>query len=200
MKFMEIHGNAALTLREREEVRRRHREGGESIRQLAAEYQVDPSTIQRWIGRESPLDRSSGPQPGRSVLSPEQRAAIRRYREANPRAGERTIAAALAEEYGLLRPATVGRFLRQEGLTLPSEKKVRVRQPLRVGRHRLQMDIQELPAIRGRSGFEYKISILHMATRMKYSEIHRRITSDLVVEALKRALAYLPPFFFSVDR
>jgi transposase len=197
---MEIHGNAALTVREREEVQRRHREGGESIRHLADRYRVNPSTIQRWIHRDSVLDLTSGPKQPRRGLTPEQQAAIRRYRAENPRAGAITIAAGLREEFGKLSPATMGRFLRAEGLARPTEKKVRVRQPLRVGRHRLQMDIQELPAIRGKSGFEYKISILHMATRMKYSEIHPRMSSELVVETLQRALAHLPPFFFSVDR
>jgi transposase len=200
MEFMEIHGNAALTVREREEVQRRHREAGESIRQLAGRYRVNPSTIQRWIHRDSALDLTSGPKQPRRRLTPEQQATIRRYREDHPGAGARTIAAMLAKEYGPLSPATIGRFLRAEGLTRPAGKKVRVRQPLRVGRHRLQMDIQELPAIRGESGFEYKISILHMATRMKYSEIHPRMSSALVVETLQRALAHLPPFFFSVDR
>src|SRR4030042_223453 len=94
---------------------------------LAARYRVTLSTIRRWIHRKSPLDVASGPHHPRPRLTPEQRAAIRRYREENPRAGARTIAAVLTKEYGPLSPATIGRFLKAEGWTRPREKKVRGR-------------------------------------------------------------------------
>ena len=64
-----------------------------------------------------------------------------------------------------------------------------------VGRHRVQMDIQQLPAIKGSKGFEYTVSLIHLSTRFKYSEIHSEATSKICAEVFKRALQILPPFF-----
>lgn len=55
------------------------------------------------------------------------------------------------------------------------------------------MDIQQLPAVRGGSGFEYKISVIHMRTRIKYSEIHPDHFSETCADVLRRALDVLPP-------
>jgi transposase InsO family protein len=57
------------------------------------------------------------------------------------------------------------------------------------------MDFQQLPAIKGESGFEYKISVIHLSTRFKYSEIHSEATSKLAAEVLERAVDKLPPFY-----
>lgn len=56
------------------------------------------------------------------------------------------------------------------------------------------MDIQQLPAIEADKGYEYKISLIHLATRVKYSEIHTDSTSETVAAVFKRALDALPPF------
>lgn len=60
------------------------------------------------------------------------------------------------------------------------------------------MDIQELPAIRGQRKREYKISLIHLRTRMKYSEIHPCLSSRQVAATLRRALDRLPPFHLVV--
>lgn len=80
----------------------------------------------------------------------------------------------------------------------PVRKKKRTRHPIDVGRHRVQLDIQELPAIRGNQKQEFKISLIHMRTRMKYSEIHRTHSSKIVAAVLQRAIGRLPPFFLVV--
>ena len=67
-----------------------------------------------------------------------------------------------------------------------------------MGRHRVQLDIQELPAIKGQAGHEYKISLIHLRTRIKYSEIHRSLSSKRVAAVLERAVARLPPFHLVV--
>lgn len=64
-----------------------------------------------------------------------------------------------------------------------------------VGRHRVQMDVQQLPAIKGSKGFEYKISLIHLSTRFKYSEIHPDITSQICADVFERAVQMMPPFF-----
>ena len=45
---MELHARAALTLKQRQEVKRLHVEERVSIRKLAALYHVNETTIQRW--------------------------------------------------------------------------------------------------------------------------------------------------------
>jgi hypothetical protein len=54
--------------------------------------------------------------------------------------------------------------------------------------NRVQLDIQELPAIRGNRKREYKISLIHLRTRLKYSEILTTASSKRVAEVLQRAL------------
>lgn len=60
------------------------------------------------------------------------------------------------------------------------------------------MDIQELPAIKGQAGREYKISVIHLRTRLKYSEIHVRASSTQVAAVLERAVSRVPPFHLVV--
>lgn len=57
------------------------------------------------------------------------------------------------------------------------------------------MDVQQLPAVKGEKGFEYKISLIHLSTRFKYSEIHAESTSKICAQVFKRAIQILPPFF-----
>lgn len=57
------------------------------------------------------------------------------------------------------------------------------------------MDTQQLCAIKGEKGFEHKVSVIHMRTRMKYSEIHSTATTKVCADVLERARHYLPPFF-----
>ena len=59
------------------------------------------------------------------------------------------------------------------------------------------MDVQQLPAIKGGQGHEYKITAIHLRTRLKYSEIHPDHKSKTVAGVLQRALDFLPPFFSS---
>ncbi len=55
-----------------------------------------------------------------------------------------------------------------------------------------------LAAIKGNRGREYKISLIHLRTRLKYSEIHRSMSSKRVAAVLERSLARLPPFHLVV--
>lgn len=197
---MRLHKNASLTIRQRIEVKRLHVEEGLSLRKLAGRFRVNLSTIQRWVHRASPLDLSSTPERKRQGLTTLQQDALRMYRKEHPEAGPKSISTALAPDYGVMHPITIYRYLKGQNLIKPVKKKPPVIRPLTVGKHRIQMDIQQLPAIEGGEKFEYKLSAIHMATRMKYSEIHAGISSEVVASFLKKALAHMPPFFFSVDR
>jgi len=57
------------------------------------------------------------------------------------------------------------------------------------------MDWQQLPAIKGNKGFAFKISIIHMSTRIKYSEIHHDYNTQTLADFLQRAVKRLPPFY-----
>jgi hypothetical protein len=57
------------------------------------------------------------------------------------------------------------------------------------------MDWQQLPAILGNSGFAYKISIIHLSTRIKYSEIHYDYSTQTLAIFLENAVKRLPPFY-----
>jgi len=193
---MKLHSQAALTLKQRQKVKRLHKEGV-SIRELAKRYGVNPTTIQRWIKRESPLDKSSTPLTLQTVITPEYRIAVIDYRMEHQNLGPIRIAQELKERFPWANRGTVLSILQQEGMTRPPKGKKAQRIPIPVGRHRIQMDIQQLPSVQGGKGFEYKISAIHLRTRLKYTEIHADRKSATVAGVLKRALDLLPPFFSS---
>ena len=190
---MVIHANAALTVKQRQELQELHAKG-QSLRALAKRFGVDLTTVQRWAGRDSPLDRTTAPLHHATVITPEFRAAIVAYRTSNPKHGPIRIAAALVTEFPQANRGNVQRILQQEGLTKrPSKPKTEPRH-IPVGRHRVQMDIQQLPAVEGGKGFEYKFTVIHLRTRYKYSEIHDNHQSKTAAGVLQRALDHLPPF------
>jgi hypothetical protein len=115
------------------------------------------------------------------------------YRTANPTHGPIRIAFELKEQFPIAHRGTVSLILKNHGLTKkPGRKKPKWKIP--VGKHRLQCDVQELPAIKGNQGFEYKISFIHLKTRWKYSEIHTDQKSETISKVYQRALDNLPPF------
>ena len=66
---------------------------------------------------------------------------------------------------------------------------------MNVGRHRVQMDWQQLPVVKGGKGFKFKVSAIHMSTRIKYSEILDDHTSRSLAGFIERAILRLPPFY-----
>ena len=194
---MKLHAQAALTIRQRQEVRRLHWEERVSIRALAQRFKVNPTTIVRWVHREAPLDLSSAPRQRRSVVTTQYRAAVVAYRQSYPHHGPIRIAQELRKLFPQANRGTVLSILQQEELTHRVARRPKTRQPIPVGRHRIQMDIQQLPVIEGGKGFEFKITAIHLRTRLKYSEIHENRSSSTVAGVLQRALDLLPPFFSS---
>jgi len=191
---MHLHANAKLTLVQRKEVRRLHKEEKTSIRKLALLFHVSPKTIQYWVRREVVLDKSSAPLSHYTVVTPEYRSAVIAYRHDHQSHGAVRIADALRSEFPQANRGNVLRILQSERLTQKPIKPKRERHPIPVGRHRIQMDVQTLPAIKGDKGREYKISLIHTATRVKYSEIHSNHKAETLVEVFKRALNELPLF------
>jgi hypothetical protein len=190
---MKIHANATLTIRQRQEIRRLFL-GGVAMRDLAAQFHVNPTTVMRWAHRDDPHDRSCAPRHPRTTITPEYRQAVLDYRKEHPEQGPIRIAWALQERLPQAHRGTVLRILQDAQVTQRAERPPRKRQPLPVGRHRVQIDIQDLPAIAGGTGFEYKITAIHLRTRLKYSEIHPDHKSATVAGFLRRAMDRLPPF------
>jgi transposase len=192
---MKLHSNAALTVAQRREVKRLFEEENVSIKELAKRFCVHPNTIRCWIRRDSAEDRSSKPKHIHTVITPQYEQAIVTYREQNPGRGAIRIALALQGQFPFANRGTVATVLKKHGLTRPAQRRPKG-EPwhIPVGHYRLQMDVQQLPAVRGGQGFEYKISLIHLATRWKYSEIHGEATSETVSAVYRRALDSLPPF------
>jgi hypothetical protein len=190
---MKIHANAALTIRQRQEIRRLFLRGA-SIRDLAAQFHVNPTTVSRWAHRDDPHDRSCAPRQPRTTMTEAYRQAVLDYRAQHPEQGPIRIAWALEARFPQANRGTVQRILQDAQATQHAERKPQERRPLPVGRHRIQVDIQQLPAIQGGRGFEYKITAIHRRTRLKYSEIHPDPQSATVAGFIRRALDRLPPF------
>ena len=57
------------------------------------------------------------------------------------------------------------------------------------------MDWQQLPAVEGGKGFKFKVSAIHMSTRIKYSEILDDCKSRSLARFIETAMDRLPPFY-----
>ncbi len=189
---MKYHPNARLTIHQRRALREDFLAGA-SRAELAAKYHVSPKTVQRWCHRESPQDRSSAPQHRRSKRPPGYKAAVRHLRQAHRAWGTRRLATELRPWYRQATRSTVRHIVRVARLQARATRRRRECHPIPVGWHRLQMDCQQLPALGGGTGYEYKISVIHLRTRWKYSEIHPNHQTRTVAGVLQRALDRLPP-------
>jgi hypothetical protein len=194
--FMHLHANAKLTLKQRQEIRRLHQEEYVSLTTLATRFQVNWKTAAKWAHRDTAHDSSSAPRHPRTVITEAYRTAVIAYRQAHPAHGPIRIAQGLRATFPQARRETIRQILHQAKLIPPAAPRPKPK-PIPVGRHRVQMDIQQLPAIEGQTGFEYKISVIHLGTRLKYSEIHQDSRSKTVAGVLRRACDRLPPFFSS---
>lgn len=121
---MGLHANAALTVRQRQELQRLYREEHWTVAQLVAHFHVNPSTVRRWIRRDSPADRSAAPKyHGGQVVTAAYRAAVIAYRQANPHHGPQRIAHELRAQFPTANNATIWRILHAADLIGPRPKK-----------------------------------------------------------------------------
>lgn len=194
---MKTHKNSSLTVRQRSSVKLLYASGAYTRTALAARYGVCLKTISKWISRSEVSDLSSAPkQPRRSITAAFQQAVIA-YREdpLTEHHGVVRISEALKAEHSCSNASNV--YLVLKRLKLTKASKVRDKAPRKsipVGKHRTQMDIQQLPPIKGSQVIEYKISIIHLSTRMKYSEIHDNYRTETIAKVYEHALDTLPPF------
>jgi transposase len=190
---MKQHANAALTVASRKQIKLLFENQPLSIAELARRFQVHRDTIRKWIDRDSPFDKASAARRKR-VTTTEYEQAVVEYRKQNPRHGAIRTALALQTEFPFANRGTVALVLKRAGLTKKGQPRPKSKWQIPVGRHRLQCDIQQLPAIKASTGFEYKISFIHLRTRWKYSEIHTDCQTETVAAVYQRVLENLPPF------
>jgi len=191
MNSMKLHTNAALTPGQRQQIQRLYATRQFSYPQLAAQFNTTVATIRKWVKRDDCQDQSSAPKNHHRRVTQAYRQAVIDYRLAHSHHGPVRIEWELRADHGPFAFSTVRLILNQN---LPPKPKRPPMHPLVTGRYRTQMDVQQLPALKGKTGFEYKISIIHLATRIKYSEIHDDYESATIAEVFKRSMDVLPPF------
>lgn len=110
------HGNAQLTVSQRQLIHKLYHSGQAKKSELARRFNVNRKTINRWVDRDSPNDRPSGPKNPRRVITEAYRKAVIKHREDNPNHGPVTIAYYLKAEFSFANRGTIQRILQQEGL------------------------------------------------------------------------------------
>lgn len=188
---MKLHKNATLTPKQRQEIQRLYATGQVSYPQLAQKFAVSRKTVIKWAKRTDSQDQTSAPKQHHRRVTDAYRLAVISYRQANPTHGPVRIERQLRDHYGQFASSTVRLIVKEAEAQKPRRPKM---DHLPTGRYRTQMDVQQLPALKGNSGFEYKISIIHLSTRVKYSEIHDNYQSHTIAEVFKRSMDVLPPF------
>lgn len=190
---MRIHKKAALTVQQRLEIQRSFKEDGVSKSALARRFHTTSQTITKWVLRDSAADKSSAPLEHFTVVTPSYIEAVLAYRLEFPHHGPIRIVEALKDKFPQMRVSTVGLILKNEKKTKQTKPKL-PENKIYTGKFRAQMDFQQLPAIEGDKGFEYKFSIIHLSTRWKYSEIHSEATTQVASDFFQRAVDKMPPF------
>jgi transposase-like protein len=193
---MHLHKNATLTPKQRQRIKGLYLTGKHTKASLARLFGVNRKTVAKWIERRETNDKSSRPPRKLSKLTHAFKEAVKAYRQdpLTSHHGKVRIAHELAAKHGCSKPSNVYKVLQELKLNRAKIARDKQIQTIPTGKHRTQMDIQQLPAIAGNEGFEYKISIIHLSTRIKYSEIHSNYESVTIAAVYQRALDNLPPF------
>jgi hypothetical protein len=171
IRVMKLHKNASLTLKQRGRIQALYQTGQYSQQPLAARFGTSRTTIAKWVSRSTITDPTSRPHRTRCRITAGFEQAVIVYR-ANPvtaHHGKVRIACELKNEHTCSHPSNVDLVGRRAGLNAPKKAKPTEKHSIQVGKHRTQMAIQQLAAVEGNQGFEYKISIIHLSTRIKYS-------------------------------
>jgi len=194
--MMKLHENATLTPKQRQRIKALYLIGKHTKTSLARLFGVNRKTVAKWIERTELSDKSSRPPSKPSKLTDAFKEAVKTYRQdpLTSHHGKVRIAHELVAKHSCSNPSNVYKVLQQLQLNRAKTAKDKEAQNIPTGKHRTQMDIQQLPAIAGNEGFEYKISIIHLSTRIKYSEIHDNYQSSTIADVYQRALDNLPPF------
>lgn len=192
---MKLHKNASLTPKYRQQIKDLYATGEFIQQDLAIKFGVTRKIISKWVNRSSVEDCSNAPKKARSITS-DFIPSVKAYREntITSHHGKVRIAFELKEKHTCCNPSDVYLVLKQQQINKVKTTKPDVSKKIPVGKHRTQMDIQTLPAIEGNEVFEFKISIIDLSTKLKYSEIHDNYESKTIAGVYERSLDNLPPF------
>lgn len=113
---MKQHGNSQLTIAQRRLIHELYHSGKAKKSELVRRFSVNRKTIDRWVNRDSPYDKPSGPKVPRTVITNEYRAAVIAHRNTHPNHGPKTIAYYLKSAFSFANRGTVQRILQQEKL------------------------------------------------------------------------------------
>lgn len=215
---MDIHKNASLTARGREQMVRAVVEGGLSKAAAARQFNTTPKTVGKWVERfrtegvDGLRDRSSRPHSSPSQTPPATAEAVERLRR------QRYTGQQIACELSIS-PATVSRVLRRLGLNRlsalePAEPVRRYEREhpgelihidiKKLGRfeqvgHRITGDRKGQSHGRG-VGWEYVHVCIDDASRVAFSEIRKDERKASAVAFLKAAVAYYTRLGIRVQR
>lgn len=213
---MKLHGSAALTVKQREELARRVVEEGSTIKAAAEAFRVSVATASKWVARyrqagaEGMLDRTSRPHKLRPATPP---AVVERVKAL--RLQRRTMRAIAAETgLGL---TTVRRILTRHGMNRlkyldPAPPARRYEKP--APGMLLHLDIKKLGriekaghrktgdrTIRSRgAGWEYVFVAIDDHSRVAFSQILPDEGRDSAVAFLQAAHAYFKALGVSIQR
>jgi hypothetical protein len=184
---MKIHSNATLTGNQRKAVQELYATGNHTMEALAVQFRTSRKTISKWAHRDTQGDRSSAPKSHRRSITPEFEQAVAAYRgnEATSHHGPVRIARELSGAHPCSNPSNAYLVLQRLKLTRAATARPKPKGGIPVGKHRTQMDVQQLPAIEGG---------IHLSTRVKYSEIHDNYETGTIAKVYENALERLPPF------
>jgi transposase InsO family protein len=222
---MNLHRNAALSLKGRRELCRRVVEGERTLSEAAAAAEVSVRCARKWVGRYRTdgelglLDRSSAPHsiPHRtSERRVEAIAALRRLRFTGPEIAE-CLGMALSTVSGILTRIGMGklgrlglepaqRYERQrpgELIHIDVKKLGRILQPghrVRGKRNRLRNTYTPDGRRIGDAGWEYVHIAIDDCTRLAYAEVLENEKATTVVAFLKRAIAFYARHGITVEQ
>lgn len=128
---MATHKNAALTVRQREQVQQAVRERSASYRALATRFGVHLTTIQRWADRANGQMRPLGRPVGSSQPAPDYEDAVLVERIRHPQHGPVRIAHDLRPRFARAHRGTVLALLQAHGLTRGTRPKKEIQAPAR---------------------------------------------------------------------
>ena len=153
---MKLHKNASLTPKQRQQIKDLYATGQFTQIALAKKFGVNRHTIKKWITRSSVTDASGTIKNRASTITSEFELAVKTYREnaITSHHGKVRIAYELKNNYPCSNPSNVYSVLKKLKLNKPKVLKEQSPNKIPVGKHRTQMDIQVLPAIKGNEGFD----------------------------------------------
>jgi len=184
---LSLHANATTTPKVRAFIQRSKR----PVAELSAELGVSETTIRRWRGRTSVVDRSHTPKKLATKLAPLEEALICELRTRLQLPLDDIVEVMRRCVNGKISRSATHRCLKRHGLSQrskPAKPAVGVFEKATVGF--IHVDLKHLPALQKRKS--YAFVAIDRATRYVYLEIHPNRDGKTAADFLRRFLAHFP--------